>query len=96
MNQSEFLAITSNLPKAREKSRVQCASDFGFVSHLLQNWHEIFKPITKKSARTRKAIATGSWFRQWFENCCAKISRESILFISLKGSLFYYLKCYFL
>ena len=44
MNQSEFLAITCNLLKAREKSRVQGAIGFGFAfaSHWLKNWREIF------------------------------------------------------
>ena len=39
MNQSEFPAITRNLLKAREKSRVQGA--IGFASHWLKKWHEI-------------------------------------------------------
>ena len=47
MNQSEFLAITCNLLKAREKSRVQGAVCFGFASHWLKKWREIFKPITE-------------------------------------------------
>ena len=44
MNQSEFLAITCNLLKAREKSRVQGAIGFrfAFASHWLKNWREIF------------------------------------------------------
>ena len=33
MNQSELLAITCNLPKAREKSRLETAIGFGFASH---------------------------------------------------------------
>ena len=37
MNQSEFLAITSYLLKAREKPRVQGAIGFGFASHWLKN-----------------------------------------------------------
>ena len=37
MNQSEFLAITRNLFKAWEKSRVQGAIGFGFASHRLKN-----------------------------------------------------------
>ena len=41
MNQSEFLAITCNLFKAREKLRVQGAIGFGLASHWLKNWHEI-------------------------------------------------------
>ena len=49
MNQSEFLAITLNLLKAREISRVQGKIGFGFASHWLKNWREIFKPITKGS-----------------------------------------------
>ena len=46
MNQSEFLAITCNLPKARDKSRVQGVIGFGFASHWLRNSRAIFKPIT--------------------------------------------------
>ena len=49
MNQSHFLAITCNLLKAREKSRVHGAIDFGFASHWLKNWRKSFKPITKRS-----------------------------------------------
>ena len=51
MNQSEFLAITSNSLEAREKSRVHGAIGFGFDSHWLENWRESFKPITKRSNR---------------------------------------------
>ena len=53
MNQSKFLAITCNLLKAREKSRVQGAIGFGFASHWLKNRREILKPITKRSNRNR-------------------------------------------
>ena len=49
MSQSQLLAITCNLLKAREKSRVQGAIGFGFASYWLKNWHESFKPITKRS-----------------------------------------------
>ena len=48
-NQSEFLAITRNLLKAREKSRLQGAIGFGFGFQWLKNWLEIFKPVTKSS-----------------------------------------------
>ena len=55
MDQSEFLAITCNLFKAQEKSRVQGAIGFGFAAkpslpsfHWLKNWLEIFKPITER------------------------------------------------
>ena len=53
MNQSQFLAITCNSFKAREKSWVQVAIGFGFGfdSHWLKNWRESFKPITKRSNR---------------------------------------------
>ena len=53
MNQSEFLLITSNSLKGREKSRVHGAIGFGFgfASHWLKNWRESFKPITKRSNR---------------------------------------------
>ena len=51
MNQSQFLAIISNLLKAREKSRIHGAIGFGFASHWLKNWRDSFKPITKRSNR---------------------------------------------
>ena len=47
MNQSQFLAITCNSLKAREKSRVHGA--IGFDCHWLKNWRDSFKPITKRS-----------------------------------------------
>ena len=51
MNQSEFLIITCNLLKGREKLRPLSA--LAFASHWLKNWREIFKPITKRSSRNR-------------------------------------------
>ena len=51
MNQSQFLAITCNSLKAREKSRVHGAIGFGFASNWLKNRRESFKPITKRSYR---------------------------------------------
>ena len=53
MNQSQFLAITCNLLKAREKSCVQGAIGFGFDFHWLKNWRKSFKSITKRSNRNR-------------------------------------------
>ena len=38
MNQSEVLAISRDLLKAREKSRVSGAIGFGFASNWLKNW----------------------------------------------------------
>ena len=52
MNQSQFLAITCNSPKAREKSRVHSAIGFDFACHWLKNWRESSKPITKRSNRS--------------------------------------------
>ena len=37
--------------KAREKSSLQAEIGFGFASHWLKNWREIFKPINKRSNR---------------------------------------------
>ena len=53
MNQSVCSATACNLLKAREKSCVQGAIGFGFPSHWLKNWREIFKPITKRNNRNR-------------------------------------------
>ena len=47
--QSEFLAVTCNLLKGREKSRVQGAIGLGFAFHWLKNWRKIFKLITKRN-----------------------------------------------
>ena len=49
MNQSEFVAITCNLLKAREKSRLPGTIGFGFASYWWKHRREIFKPITKHS-----------------------------------------------
>ena len=51
INQSQFLAITCDSLKAREKSCVRGAIGFGFASHWLKIWHESFEPITKRSNR---------------------------------------------
>ena len=70
-NQSQFLEITCNTLKAREKSRVHGAIAFGFASHWLKNWRESFKPITKRSNRNyiitfdshlKTALVTGKIF----------------------------------
>ena len=61
MNQSEFLAITPKLLKAREISRVQGTGNiartrcdwFGFASHWLKSKRKIFQPITICSNRNR-------------------------------------------
>ena len=53
MNQSEFLAITCNHLKAREKSCVQGEIGFSFVCHWMKDWREILKLIVKRSDRKR-------------------------------------------
>ena len=49
MSRFKFVGIWCNLLKVREKSCMQVAISFGFPSHRLINWREIFKPITKRS-----------------------------------------------
>ena len=49
MNQSQFLAITCNSIKAREKSRLHGAIGFGFASHWFKNWRESFEPTAECS-----------------------------------------------
>ena len=51
MNESQFLAITCNSLKVREKSRVHGVIGFGFASHWLKKMRESFKAITKRSNR---------------------------------------------
>ena len=58
INQSQFLAITCNSLEARERSRVHGAIGFGFASHLLKNWREFFKPITKRSNHNHNHVLT--------------------------------------
>ena len=54
-SQSEFLAISCNSPKAREKSCTQEETIYLVLSHWLKNWREIFKPMTKYGNRNRAA-----------------------------------------
>ena len=61
MNQSQFIAITSNSLEAREKSRVHGGIGFGFASHWLKNWRESFKPITKRSNRNHGITFDSHW-----------------------------------
>ena len=70
MYQSEFLAITCNLLKAREKSRVHCAIGFGFASRWLENWRESFEPITKRSNRNQ--VVTFDSYLKTALNCGLK------------------------
>ena len=42
MSQSQILAFTYNLLKARENLRVEGAIGFGFASSWLKNWRKIF------------------------------------------------------
>ena len=70
MNQSQFLAITCNSLKAREKSRVHAAIAFGFASHWLKNWRESFKAVTKRSNRNHE-IAFDSHLKTALYNACS-------------------------
>ena len=67
MNQSQFLAITCNSLKAREKSRLHGKIGFGFASHWLKNWRDSFKPITKRSNRNH--VITFDILDR-LKNCC--------------------------
>ena len=84
-NQSQFLEITCNTLKAREKSRVHGAIGFGFgfASHWLKNWRQSFKPITKRSNRNyiitfdshlKTALSTYSFVYHYSEH--RRICRE--------------------
>ena len=75
MNQSQFLAITCNSLKAREKSRVQGAIGFGFASHWLKNWLETFEPITKHSNRNH-AITFDSHLKLALHKKCSLFQTE--------------------
>ena len=69
MNQSQFLAIISNLLKTREKSRVHGAIGFGFASHLLKNWRESFKPIIKRGNHNLVITFDGQVFGDSQSDC---------------------------
>ena len=50
----KFVAISSNLLKARKKiSHLRVAIGFGFPSRSVLKWREIVMPITKRSNRNR-------------------------------------------
>ena len=58
MNQSEFLAFTCNLLKAREKiARTRC-DRFGFASHRSKNWREIFWPSLSVAIAIAQLLST--------------------------------------
>ena len=56
MNQSQFLAITCNSLKAREKSRVRGAIGFGFASHWLKNWCDSFNHYKRNNRKDKNRI----------------------------------------
>ena len=68
MSQSQFLAINCNSLEAWEKSRVHCASGFGFDSHWFKNWRESWS----QSLSVAIAITYSYYFRQSFEKNCSK------------------------
>ena len=75
MNQSEFRAITWDLLKAREKSRAQGAIGFGFASHWLKNWRDIFKPRTRRDSGNRVFIA----FHSHLKTVCMHKKFQSLI-----------------
>ena len=54
MNQSQFLAITSNSLEAREKSRVHGAIGVGLASHWLKNCNR--NPVFTFDSHLKTAI----------------------------------------
>ena len=60
MNQSQFLAISCNSLKTREKSRSPSAIGFGFASQWLKNCRDSFKPIIKRTNRNDHVITFDS------------------------------------
>ena len=61
MNQSQFLAITSNSLEARKKSRAHGAIGVGFdFIAWLKNWRVSFKPILTKRSNRNHVITFGS------------------------------------
>ena len=94
MNQSQFLAITCNSLKAREKSRVHGAIGFGFASHWLKNWHGSFKPITGCSNRNHVITFNGHLKTALIEFKLEKKESKVIILqftLNLISSLFIYL-----
>ena len=83
-NQSQFLAITCNSPEAREKSRVHGAIGFGFgfASHWLKNWREVFKPITKRS-NLNHVITFDSHLKTALSETCSKCGKNHAYMVRL-------------
>ena len=96
MNQSQFLAITCNLLKAREKLHVDGAIGFGFASYWLKNWRESFEPITEHGNRNHvitfdshlKTALKQVWYRFWFVSrpLVFKVTTLLVLLLLLIGS----------
>ena len=78
MNQSQFLEVTCNSLKAREKLRVHGTIGFGFASHWLKNWRESFKPTTMSSNRNHvntfdSHLKTALWLEGHFMTFIVRI-----------------------
>ena len=86
MYRSEFQAITRNLLEERAKSHLQGAVGFGFASHWLKTWRDIFKPITKNRYRNR-VITFDSHLKTALSCSPLRGSRKELEFISSKERL---------
>ena len=64
MNQSEFLAITCNLFKARGKG----CDWFCYCFSLIKNLREIFKPISKTCSHRNRVITFDSHLKAALKN----------------------------
>ena len=76
--------------RAREKSRVQDAIGFGFASHRLKIWREIFEPITKRSAMT-----FNSYLKSALRNKPCKVNYLHFFCFCFVLFLFFVLFCLF-
>ena len=69
MKQLQFLEITCNSLKAREKSRVHGVIGFGFASRWSKKWREFLEPITKRGNR-KHVITFDSHLKTVLYNQC--------------------------
>ena len=76
-NQSEFLAISRNSLKAREKWLVHGATGIGFASHWLKIWRKSLKPITKRSDGNHVITFDSHLKTTLLENCLTFLKNSS-------------------
>ena len=91
LNQSEFLSNDWNLFKARAKSRAQVAIGFGFASHWLKSWREIFKPITIGHCYLKATLSTSlhlPW--SWMLKYSYSSRGDPKYFLAISGNMNFY------